>query len=246
MHTKFVDSNTPNREPNALANSLESLHYTFPMGSLSPAVLCLILMSAAVGQCQMAKPSRPARTALCIPCIRGDMSFLASDELHGRGSGTRDEHLAALYAASLFAGFGLEPGGDHGSFLQKAPLPSPLPPPVASLLAGFAQVPRTQTWNVVGILRGSDPVAGKDAILLTAHLDHLGIGPGKNGDRIYNGADDDASGTTAVIELARVFAGAARPARSLVFVLFGSEEIGGYGNRYFLDHPPVPLDHLVA
>jgi Zn-dependent M28 family amino/carboxypeptidase len=98
----------------------------------------------------------------------------------------------------------------------------------------------------VGILRGSDPVASKDAILLTAHLDHLGIGPEKKGDRIYNGADDDASGTTAVIELARVFAGASRPARTLLFVLFGSEEIGGYGNRYFLDHPPVPLSRIVA
>jgi Zn-dependent M28 family amino/carboxypeptidase len=99
---------------------------------------------------------------------------------------------------------------------------------------------------VVGILRGSDPVAGKDAILLTAHLDHLGIGPIKNGDRIYNGADDDASGTTAVIELARVFARGARPPRTLLFVLFGSEEIGGYGNRYFLDHPPLPLERIVA
>ena len=64
---------------------------------------------------------KPAQAAICAPCIRGDMSFLASDELQGRGSGTRDEHLAALYAASLFAGFGLEPGGDQGSFLQKAP-----------------------------------------------------------------------------------------------------------------------------
>jgi hypothetical protein len=174
------------------------------------------------------------------------MNFLASDELQGRGSGTRDEHLAALYAASLFAGFGLEPGGDHGSFLQKAPLPNPLPPNVAAGLAGFAPGPRTETWNVVGILRGSDPVAGKQAILLTAHLDHLGIGPRKNGDRIYNGADDDASGTTAVIELARAFAGAARPARTLLFVLFGSEELGGYGNQYFLNHPPVPLGQIVA
>jgi Peptidase family M28 len=213
------------------------------MGSFSPAVLCVILMSTAAGLCQMAKPSR---TALCIPCIGGDMSFLASDELHGRGSGTRDEHLAALYAASLFAGFGLEPGGDHGSFLQRVPLPTPLPPLIAAGLAGFAQVPRTETWNVVGILRGADSVASQDAILLTAHLDHLGIGPAKNGDRIYNGADDDASGTAAVLELARVFSGAARPARTVLFVLFGSEEIGGYGNRYFLDHPPVPLQRIVA
>src|SRR6202000_574933 len=94
---------------------------------------------------------KPIPAELCIPCIRGDMSFLASDELQGRGSGTRDEHLAALYAASLFAGFGLEPGGDNGSFLQKAPLPSPLPRQVTNMLSGFAQTPRTETWNTVGI-----------------------------------------------------------------------------------------------
>jgi hypothetical protein len=209
------------------------------MGSFSRGVLCAMLLSVTAAHCRQVK-------SVCIPCIRGDMSFLAADELQGRGSGTRDEHLAALYVASLFAGFGLEPGGDPGSFVQKAPLPSPLPPEVANGLRGFAIVPRTQTWNVVGILRGSDPEAGKDAILLSAHLDHLGIGPARNGDRIYNGADDDASGTTAVIELARVFAGGVRPARTMLFVLFGSEEIGGYGNRYFLDHPPVPLARIVA
>jgi Zn-dependent M28 family amino/carboxypeptidase len=174
------------------------------------------------------------------------MSFLASDELHGRGSGTRDEHLAALYAASLFAGFGLQPGGDHGTFLQKAPLPSPLPPKVAAQLKGFADVPRTETWNVVGILRGSDPAATNEAILLTAHLDHLGVGTGPGSDHIYNGADDDASGTTAVLELARAFSRSVRPRRTILFVLFGSEEIGGFGNRYFLDHPPVPLESIAA
>ena len=93
---------------------------------------------------------KPPQPELCIPCIRGDMSFLASDELQGRGSGTRDEHLAALYAASLFAGFGLEPGGDNGSFLQKAPFPNPLPPNAAGRLAGFARGPerRRGTWWV--------------------------------------------------------------------------------------------------
>jgi hypothetical protein len=221
----------------------EELHYTFPMRWSSCALLCATLLPVMACQGQLVKP---APSALCIPCIRGDMSFLASDELHGRGSGTRDEHLAALYAASLFAGFGLEPGGTNGSFLQKAPLPFPLPPAVVAGLAGFAAEPRTETWNVVGILRGSDPLASQDAILLTAHIDHLGIGPKVNGDRIYNGADDDASGTTAVIELARIFAAAARPPRTILFVLFGSEEIGGFGNRYFLDHPPVPLERIVA
>ncbi len=183
---------------------------------------------------------------LCTACVRSDMDFLASDELHGRGSATRDEHLAAQFAAALFEGFGLEPGGDAGSFLQKAPLPSPLPDRVAARLKRFEDVPRTSTWNAVAILRGSDVKTHNDAILLTAHLDHLGIGPEVNGDSIYNGADDDASGTTAVLELARALSHGQRPKRTIIFALFGSEEIGGFGNAYFLTHSPVPLDHIVA
>jgi len=175
------------------------------------------------------------------------MQFLAADELHGRGSATRDEHLAALYAASLFAGFGLEPGGDQNTFLQKAPISlQQLPQRTQKRLQRFEDVPRTETWNVVGILRGSDAKTQQDAILLTAHLDHLGIGPAVNGDSIYNGADDDASGTTAVIELARTLSRGKRPKRTILFVLFGSEELGGPGNKYFLEHSPVPLDHIAV
>jgi hypothetical protein len=217
------------------------------MRSFGSGVVWAVLFSVIFGHAQQVNTQLTKGPAtVCAACIRGEMAFLASDELQGRGSGTRDEHLAALYAASLFAGFGLTPGGDHGSFLQKAALPSPLPPDVVSRLAGFSSEPRTSTWNVVGILRGSDPKAGPEAILLTAHLDHLGIGPRKNGDKIYNGADDDASGTTAVFELARAFAAAPRPPRTLIFALFGSEELGGFGNQYFLAHPPIPLDHIVA
>ncbi len=210
---------------------------------LNPAfVLCLMLASTTIPH----RGVKASPAAVCVPCIRADMSFLTADAMQGRGSATRDEHLAALYAASLFAGLGLQPGGDAGSFLQTAPLPSPLPPQVIKHLTGFASEPRTETWNVVAVLPGADPLARKDAILLTAHLDHLGIGPAKNGDSIYNGADDDASGTTAVLALARVFARAPRPARTIVFALFGSEELGGFGNQYFLEHPPVPLDRIVA
>lgn len=174
------------------------------------------------------------------------MRFLASNALEGRGSGTRNEHLAALFAASLFQNFGLSPGGSRCGYLQKAPLPDPLPPNVQRRLRGFAQVPRHFTWNAIGILRGADPRLRSQVVLLTAHLDHLGIGPAVDGDDIYNGADDDASGVTAVLELARMFAHGPRPKRTIVFALFGSEEIGGYGNRYFLAHPPVPLKSIVA
>jgi Peptidase family M28 len=192
---------------------------------------------------------------ICGACVRADLGFLASDELHGRGSGTRDEHLAALYAASLFQSFGLEPAGENGGYIERAPLPDPLPQPLADYLKkhGFDQNQRTDTWNALGLLRGTDVEASKEVILLTAHLDHLGLGEAAKddpkGDIIYNGADDDASGTTAVIELARALSKAgkgARPRRSILFVLFGSEELGGYGNRYFLEHSPVPLTEIVA
>lgn len=175
-----------------------------------------------------------------------EMEFLAGDELEGRGSGTRDEHLAALFSAALFAQFGLHPGGDGGGFLQKAPLPNPLPPRVIDQLQGFSREARVETWNAVAILPGSDPQLRKEALLLTAHLDHLGVGPPQNGDAIYNGADDDASGTVAILELARIFAHTAPPKRTIIFALFGSEEIGGFGNRYFLEHPPVPAGEIVA
>ena len=176
--------------------------------------------------------------------VRADMDFLASDELHGRGSATRDEHLAALFAAAQFQSLGLEPGGDNGTFLQKATLPNPLPSRLQQRISKYEDTPRKETWNAIGILRGT--TLPNEVVLLTAHLDHLGIGPAVDGDTIYNGADDDASGTTAVLALARLLATGQRPHRTIVFALFGSEEIGGFGNRAFLQHPPVPLNSIVA
>jgi hypothetical protein len=200
----------------------------------------------------LGRPKEPAnaQASICAGCVRADLDFLASDELHGRGSGTRDEHLAALFAASLFQSFGLEPAlapsGEYGGYIQRAPLPNPFPDRLAAMLKrqGFDPTGRLDTWNAMAILRGSDPAAG--VLLLTAHLDHLGIGNPVNGDAIYNGADDDASGTTAVLELARALSHGPKPKRSILFVLFGSEELGGFGNRYFLEHPPVPLKEIAA
>lgn len=228
-----------------------------------PFILRPFLAMTMLGSCFLPAGTPPADSRVsrvCPRCIRADMQFLADNELHGRGSATRDEHIAALYAASQFEQMGLDPGGDAGTFLQKAPLPDPLPRRVADRLKNFEATPRTATWNAVAILRGTGSVSpatasapletSGEAILLTAHLDHLGIGPAVGGDSIYNGADDDASGTAAVLALARALAGdearGKRARRTIVFALFGSEEIGGYGNRYFLEHPPVPLDRLVA
>jgi hypothetical protein len=216
---------------------------------LSTLVFLLLIASSSLA---FGRPQEPARNAaeICADCVRADLDFLASDELHGRGSGTRDEHLAALFAASLFQSFGLEPAlaptSEYGGYIQRAPLPNPFPDRLAPMLKhqGFDPTGRVDTWNALAMLRGTDPAAG--VILLTAHLDHLGIGNPVNGDAIYNGADDDASGTTAVLELARALSHAPRPKRTILFVLFGSEELGGYGNKYFLEHPPVPLTSIAA
>jgi hypothetical protein len=100
------------------------------------------------------------------------------------------------------------------------------------------------TYNAIGYLPGTDAKAG--TILLTAHLDHLGMRPTANGDGIYNGANDDAAGTTAVLELAHALASRPPLKRSVLFVCYGSEEAGELGSTYFGEHPPVALKDLVA
>jgi hypothetical protein len=102
--------------------------------------------------------------------------------------------------------------------------------------------------NVVAILEGSDPTLKDTYVVFSAHMDHVGVGrPNQEGDSIYNGADDDASGTTAIIELAEAFASMQqRPKRSLIFLTVSGEEKGLYGSKYFVNNPPVPVEKMVA
>jgi hypothetical protein len=306
------------------------------------------------------------------------MAFLASDALNGRGSGTRDEWIAAAYLGSQMQEWGLEPLGDAGGFVQQIEIerlettapptlsvdgkkythgrdirvqvlsaarvsgllqkyspglavkpgavllmpatpatgastapttgalggsvttgaavvltlegpnaPSgarlPAPPPrfvgvdsrvgtrptavalgkdayasISALAEGATVVveaevkpgSKTQTWNAVGRLTGRVPKTAAEVILLSAHLDHMGARAAANAaagaDTIYNGADDDASGSVAVLELARAIALGPRPDRTMVFAFFGSEESGGLGSRFFADRPVVPISQIVA
>jgi hypothetical protein len=102
--------------------------------------------------------------------------------------------------------------------------------------------------NVVGILEGSDPVLKQEYVVLSAHMDHIGIGPpNAEGDSINNGADDDGSGTTAIVEIAEAFASLEpKPKRSMIFLLVSGEEKGLWGSAYFAENPPVPIDRMVA
>ncbi len=101
--------------------------------------------------------------------------------------------------------------------------------------------------NVVGILEGSDPVLKNEYLVYSAHMDHEGVGVPVNGDSIYNGADDDASGTIAVVEAAEAFAALnPRPKRSIIFLTVSGEEKGLFGSEYFAQNPPVPVEQIVA
>jgi hypothetical protein len=101
--------------------------------------------------------------------------------------------------------------------------------------------------NVIGILRGSDPDLKDTYVLITGHYDHLGIRGTGEGDHLFNGANDDASGTASVIEIARTLASfPSRPKRSIVFVALFGEELGLLGSRYYAQHPVFPLARTVA
>jgi hypothetical protein len=128
------------------------------------------------------------------------------------------------------------------------------------------EIVRTQlTQNVVGIVEGSDPQLKSTYVAFGAHYDHVGyadatrgadgsrpappngrVGAGPADDVIWNGADDDGSGTVGVMSLARAFTQGPRPKRSMIFVWHTGEEIGTYGSLFFADHPPVPIDSIVA
>ena len=103
------------------------------------------------------------------------------------------------------------------------------------------------TQNVVAVFEGSDPVLKNEYVALGAHYDHVGMGIPVNGDAIYNGADDDGSGTTALLAMAEALAKAStRPKRSVLFVWHAGEEKGLWGSRYFTDYPTIPLDKIVT
>lgn len=173
--------------------------------------------------------------------VRKYMQALAGDEMRGRGSATADELAAAKYIASQLKAMKIEPAGDGGDYLQTVKF-------MRRTRGAAPDAPGVEatTTNVIGILRGNDPALSKETILLSAHLDHLGVREGMPGDNIFNGADDDASGVTAVLELAGSLAAGPKPKRTVVFALFGSEEIGGWGARYFQEHPPTPIESFVT
>lgn len=379
VHPATIRGNTlalPRGEPNVTRSyrSPASSHLRIrsrvnslrPVLPSAPALITTLALGLLSGCASVSRPTvTPGAGPVTEASVRGHMTFLAGDALNGRGSGTRDEWIAATYAASQFQRWGLEPAAGSNGFVQAieveraeaatAPvlafgeqrlphggelvvatlagavtrgplqhwkpglavipgafllLPADGAPtqatagaaavlvrettrergrwtvlaarmPFAQHILGTPTLPparivlsaalhdtltataegtelgletelkpaqRIPSWNAVGVLRGR--TRPEEFILLSAHIDHLGQRPARpeatSPDTIYNGADDDASGSTAVLELAQTFASGPRPERTVIFAVFGSEEAGGFGSRYFADRPVVPLRQIVA
>lgn len=158
--------------------------------------------------------------------------YLASDDMKGRKNGSPEMKLAAEYIAAVFKDAGLKPFSEVTGYFQEYTTPN-------------RNGGETAERNVIGILEGSDSILKNEWILLSAHFDHIGIRTPVNGDSIYNGADDNASGTATVMALAKALGSQdTRPKRTIIFAAFSGEESGMRGSRWFAGHPALPIEQL--
>lgn len=233
---------------------------------------CKILMVgslglAAAGCDAAAEPARPVvpavsaeAAALAAATITGDdvlrrIETLAHDTLRGRSTPSPELDAAARWIALQFEAWGLEPltadeapdGAAGQAFLQWYEVPQP---PAAGQrdTQGQPGLEQPRAPNVVGALLGSDPALRDEYVVFSAHIDHVGVGrPDASGDSIYNGADDNASGTAVMMEVAEAMASLdPAPRRSLLFVLVSGEEKGLWGSEHFVNNAPVAVDDMVA
>ncbi len=163
--------------------------------------------------------------------LRAHVRFLASDLLEGRDSPSKGLDLAAEYISGEFDKLGLSPGNGESWFQE------------------FDHTARRgniagKVRNVIGLLPGSDPKLKDEYVIVSAHYDHLGKREG-DGDRLYNGANDDASGVSGVIETANALR-AKPPKRSVIFMCFWGEEQGLLGSKAYTKTPLFPLKSTIA
>jgi Zn-dependent M28 family amino/carboxypeptidase len=184
-------------------------------------------------------PVRAAADARATVAI----AYLAADAREGRGVGTAGLDSAAAYVARAFRDAGLRPGGTTGYF-QPFTIDSTAPAAAHSGLGG------AHVKNVIGLLPGNGPLAGQ-VLVIGAHYDHLGLGgfgamdPDSTG-KVHNGADDNASGTVGLIEIARRLATQRGGRRTIEFIAFTGEELGTLGSDYYVKHPMRPIDSTYA
>lgn len=192
------------------------------------ALAAAILLSASIQhQAAVGTVVSPAR-------LKQHVEYLASDALEGRATGTAGNQAAAEYIAARFRDVGLKPLS-HGTYFQTA--------------KGVAVRTREGSHtvdqrNVIGWIEGSDPALRQEYVIVSAHYDHLGTRSGE-GDTIFNGANDNASGVAGMIEVARSLT-SLKPKRSVVFIALFGEERGMLGSRHYVANPVFPLRNTIA
>ncbi|RYG35039.1 M28 family peptidase [bacterium] len=164
--------------------------------------------------------------ASIVSALKEHVQFLASDTLAGRATPSPELDMAAEYIATRLSGAGAKPGVGE-SFFQ---------------IAIYREKP---VRNVVAVIKGTDPKFVGQYVLVTAHYDHLGTRPSGEGDRINNGANDNASGVASMIETARLLA-VKPPKRNVAFIAFWGEERGLLGSTYYGKNPVFPLKDTIA
>jgi hypothetical protein len=223
-----------------------------------PTRLALALLLPVLGAACRTAGRGPAEAHADADRIRSDIAYLADDRLEGRGTGTAGNDSAAAWLARRYQALGVAavntgtaPDCRGGSAIPVSCLGY-----LQHFIANGAELAHAgkpdgvPTQNVVAAIFGSHPRLSREYVVVGAHFDHLGRGidgalDPEAGHAIRNGADDNASGTAAVLELARRLA-VHPPKRTILFVNFSGEELGLLGSQWFVEHSPVPVDSMDA
>jgi aminopeptidase N len=219
---------------------ISNYQYAFSVDFLRRIAFCsstsLSLCIVALGQ---ANPGPPEDKSV-VERLKSDVYYLASDTLEGRGISTPGVDLAANHIRSEFRRIGLKSGPPDGSYYQ--PFDYRRSPEAAT----------NRLKNVIGVLDGKGDLAGQ-VVVIGAHYDHLGHGefnslaPAALRTRTHPGADDNASGIAAMLELARHFASRPMPSRRrMVFIAFSAEEAGLIGSKHYVKNPIFPIEETVV
>lgn len=195
-------------------------------------VVAGVLTSDAKGQRKLSQVARQATTLKAAGAEALLLAVASDDELVLAAKNDRAKAKLEMQQARFAIPVLLVPA----SVLEEKKIQLEIPPMTTS---------QATMRNVIGVLRGTDPELASEAVLFSAHLDHLGVREGV-GDGIFNGADDDATGVTAVLSLADAFAALPKPKRSLIFMTFWGEELGLLGSKEFAKTPSWPLEKIVA
>ncbi|MEP6492636.1 MAG: M20/M25/M40 family metallo-hydrolase [bacterium] len=220
--------------------------------SIASALLAAAIASPAQSRAQGSPTVGRAAARVTEANVRSELFALAADSMEGRFTASPGGARAARYIAEQMRAAGLKPAGDSG-FFQRVPVSIargyfPRALPTFAVWDTLPPASRGIAVNVVGVLPGE---LADSVIVVDAHYDHNGVTgrgdcPARGADSICNGADDDASGTVAVIEIAKALAAGPKLHRTVIFAATTGEEVGLIGTRWYIAHPVAPLANMTA